>query len=189
MAPTFGGSKKTTSPIESWAYQVIPKMVASGVSPSIARPVVLGVVEQVVGIAGVGHGSGLLACRWAWATTTAATLRLPRTSISNRESPAWARAAGRNAIPIPRSRLGEKVPLVTTPPPSTGLPWRGIPWPSIVNELRVARNKHFVDYTRVAMLKAPALKLCFAGLSGDRTAKFAQFVTDRRRRAQALRPT
>lgn len=49
---------------------------------------------------------------------------------------------------------------------------------SIGDELRVARNKHFVDYTRVAMLKAPALKLCFAGLSGDRAAKFAEFVTE-----------
>jgi 4-alpha-glucanotransferase len=48
---------------------------------------------------------------------------------------------------------------------------------SIGDELRAARAKHFVDYTRVAMLKAPALKLCFAGLSGDRTATFAQFVT------------
>lgn len=46
---------------------------------------------------------------------------------------------------------------------------------SIGDDLRAARNKHFVDYSRVAMLKAPALKLCFAGLSGDRTAAFAAF--------------
>ena len=37
------------------------------------------------------------------------------------------------AIPMPRSRHGENVPLVTSPPPTTGLPWRAIPCPSITN--------------------------------------------------------
>ena len=48
---------------------------------------------------------------------------------------------------------------------------------SIGDDLRAVRSKHFVDYSRVAMLKAPALKLCFAGLSGDRTAAFAAFCS------------
>jgi 4-alpha-glucanotransferase len=47
---------------------------------------------------------------------------------------------------------------------------------SIADDLRALRTKHFVDYTRVAMVKAPALKLCFAGLSGERTEAFAAFV-------------
>ena len=47
---------------------------------------------------------------------------------------------------------------------------------SIADDLRALRQKHFVDYTGVAMVKAPALKLCFAGLSGERTDTFAAFV-------------
>jgi 4-alpha-glucanotransferase len=48
---------------------------------------------------------------------------------------------------------------------------------SIGDDLQAARNKFFVDYSRVAMLKAPALKLCFAGLAGERAESFAAFVT------------
>ena len=53
VVPTSGGSKNTTSPSWSCAYQVMPSVA---VSPSIARPVVLGVVLEVVGVAGLGHG-------------------------------------------------------------------------------------------------------------------------------------
>jgi len=41
---------------------------------------------------------------------------------------------------------------------------------------RGAARKPFVDYTGVAMVKAPALKLCFAALSGARTEGFASYV-------------
>jgi glycogen operon protein len=50
---------------------------------------------------------------------------------------------------------------------------------SIAGDLRSLRQKHFVDYTGVAMRKAPALKLCFAGLRGGRSEAFAAFVTAR----------
>ena len=36
-------------------------------------------------------------------------------------------------MPIPYPRTGESVPDVTTPPPSTGLPWRAMPGPVIAN--------------------------------------------------------
>ena len=48
---------------------------------------------------------------------------------------------------------------------------------SIADDLRALRQKHFVDYSGVAMVKAPALKLCFAGLSGERTEAFTSYVT------------
>jgi glycogen operon protein len=47
---------------------------------------------------------------------------------------------------------------------------------SVAEDLAALRAKAFVDYTGVAMVKAPALKLCFAGLRGERTAKFAEFM-------------
>ena len=47
---------------------------------------------------------------------------------------------------------------------------------SIADDLRALRQKYFVDYSGVAMLKAPALKLCFAGLGGERAGAFAAFV-------------
>jgi 4-alpha-glucanotransferase len=47
---------------------------------------------------------------------------------------------------------------------------------SVTEDLAALRTKPFVDYTGVAMVKAPALKLCFAGLRGERTAKFAEFI-------------
>jgi glycogen operon protein len=47
---------------------------------------------------------------------------------------------------------------------------------SVAEDLAALRTKNFVDYTGVAMVKAPALKLCFAGLRGERTAKFAEFM-------------
>ena len=54
VLPTSGGSKNTTSPSASWANQVIPNVGGVAVE---AGPVVLGVVEQVVGVAGVSHRS------------------------------------------------------------------------------------------------------------------------------------
>ena len=93
-------------------------------------PVVLGVVQQSSGIAGVGHRQDSFRYRGFGAIT--ARLLLPLTSIS-KTSPGSARSAATYAIPIPRSRHGEKVPLVTSPPPITGLPWRAIPGPSISN--------------------------------------------------------
>ncbi len=47
---------------------------------------------------------------------------------------------------------------------------------SISDDLVLLRRKAFVDYTGVAMVKAPALKLCFAALSGARTEEFGSFV-------------
>jgi len=49
---------------------------------------------------------------------------------------------------------------------------------SVNDDLASLRAKPFVDYTGVAMVKAPALKLCFAALSGPRTQAFASFVAD-----------
>jgi 4-alpha-glucanotransferase len=47
---------------------------------------------------------------------------------------------------------------------------------SVSDDVAALRAKSFVDYTGVAMVKAPALKLCFAALSGARTEEFASFV-------------
>ncbi len=47
---------------------------------------------------------------------------------------------------------------------------------SVGADLAALRAKPFVDYTAVANVKAPALKLCFAELSGERTEGFAAFV-------------
>ena len=47
---------------------------------------------------------------------------------------------------------------------------------SVSDDLVVLRRKPFVDYTGVAMVKAPALKLCFAALSGARIEAFASYV-------------
>jgi len=47
---------------------------------------------------------------------------------------------------------------------------------SVSDDLATLRAKPFVDYTGVAMVKAPALKLCFAALSGGRTEAFASYV-------------
>lgn len=47
---------------------------------------------------------------------------------------------------------------------------------SVADDLAMLRNKSFVDYTGVAMVKAPALKLCFAALSGSRAEAFAAYV-------------
>jgi 4-alpha-glucanotransferase len=47
---------------------------------------------------------------------------------------------------------------------------------SVSDDLVRLRAKPFVDYTGVAMVKAPALKLCFAALSGARTEAFASYV-------------
>ncbi|MGA2392290.1 MAG: 4-alpha-glucanotransferase [Candidatus Lustribacter sp.] len=47
---------------------------------------------------------------------------------------------------------------------------------SVSDDLAVLRAKSFVDYTGVAMVKAPALKLCFAALSGARTETFGAYV-------------
>jgi 4-alpha-glucanotransferase len=47
---------------------------------------------------------------------------------------------------------------------------------SVADDLAGLRAKPFVDYTAVANVKAPALKLCFAELSGERTEAFATFV-------------
>ena len=48
---------------------------------------------------------------------------------------------------------------------------------SVSDDVAALRAKPFVDYTGVAMLKAPALKLCFAALSGARTEAFASYVS------------
>jgi 4-alpha-glucanotransferase len=48
---------------------------------------------------------------------------------------------------------------------------------SVSDDLRALRMKSFVDYTGVAMVKAPALKLCYAALSGARTEAFGTYVT------------
>jgi 4-alpha-glucanotransferase len=48
---------------------------------------------------------------------------------------------------------------------------------SVSEDLEALRGRAFVDYTGVAMVKAPALKLCFAVLAGPRTEAFAAFVT------------
>ena len=47
---------------------------------------------------------------------------------------------------------------------------------SVSDDLVALRRKAFVDYTGVAMVKAPALKLCFAALSGARTEAFGSYV-------------
>jgi len=47
---------------------------------------------------------------------------------------------------------------------------------SVSDDVAALRAKPFVDYTGVAMVKAPALKLCFAALSGARTEGFASYV-------------
>jgi 4-alpha-glucanotransferase len=47
---------------------------------------------------------------------------------------------------------------------------------SVSDDLGILRSKSFVDYTGVAMVKAPALKLCFAALSGARADAFAGYV-------------
>jgi 4-alpha-glucanotransferase len=47
---------------------------------------------------------------------------------------------------------------------------------SVRDDLAALRAKPFVDYTGVAMVKTPALKLCFAVLSGARAEAFAAFV-------------
>jgi 4-alpha-glucanotransferase len=48
---------------------------------------------------------------------------------------------------------------------------------SVIDDLAALRTNPFVDYTGVAMVKAPALKLCFAALSGARTEAFASYVS------------
>jgi 4-alpha-glucanotransferase len=55
---------------------------------------------------------------------------------------------------------------------------------SVRDDLAALRAKPFVDYTGVAMVKAPALKLCFAALSGARAEAFASYVAAR---GEALR--
>jgi len=47
---------------------------------------------------------------------------------------------------------------------------------SVSDDVAALRTKPFVDYTGVAMVKAPALKLCFAALSGPRAEAFAAYV-------------
>ncbi len=47
---------------------------------------------------------------------------------------------------------------------------------SVRDDLVSLRAKPFVDYTAVAMVKAPALKLCFAALGGARAEAFAAHV-------------
>jgi (1->4)-alpha-D-glucan 1-alpha-D-glucosylmutase len=47
---------------------------------------------------------------------------------------------------------------------------------SVSDDLGALRAKPFVDYTGVAMVKAPALKLCFAALSGTRAEAFGAYV-------------
>ena len=54
VAPTCGGSKKTTSPSWSCAYQVIPNVADVALD---AGPVVLLVVGEVGRVAGVGQFS------------------------------------------------------------------------------------------------------------------------------------
>ena len=49
---------------------------------------------------------------------------------------------------------------------------------SVSDDLKALRGKTFVDYTGVAMVKAPALKLCFAALSGARAEAFASYVAE-----------
>ena len=78
---------------------------------------------------------------------------------------------------MPTPRQGDSVPLVTSPPPTTGLPWRGIPGPVIANGTsfsagpasRTARHGLGADKARV-LLAAPAQ----AGL--DRPALLHQVV-------------
>ena len=80
-------------------------------------------------------------------------------------------------MPIPTSRHGDIVPLVTTPPPTTGLPWRAIPGPvslkgtsfSAGPASRAARTASDADEAGV-LLAAPAQ----AGL--DRAALLHQVV-------------
>ena len=43
----------------------------------------------------------------------------------------FACATGTYAMPIPTSSIGECVPDVTSPPPSIGMPWRGIAFSSM----------------------------------------------------------
>lgn len=50
---------------------------------------------------------------------------------------------------------------------------------SVSDDLGTLRAKSFVDYTGVAMVKAPALKLCFAALSGGRAEAFGSYVAER----------
>jgi 4-alpha-glucanotransferase len=47
---------------------------------------------------------------------------------------------------------------------------------SVADDLEALRAKPLVDYTGVAMVKAPALKLCFAVLAGARLEAFTAFV-------------
>lgn len=47
---------------------------------------------------------------------------------------------------------------------------------SVREDLASLRASELVDYTGVAMVKAPALKLCFAALSGSRTEAFGAYV-------------
>ena len=78
---------------------------------------------------------------------------------------------------MPEPRLGESVPAVTSPPPTTGLPWRAMPGPVITNgtsrsagpSSRAARDRLGADEARV-LLAAPAQ----AGL--DRAAVLHQVV-------------
>ena len=44
-----------------------------------------------------------------------------------------AEAVGTYPMPIPTSSIGECVPDVTSPPPSIGMPWRGIARSSMTN--------------------------------------------------------
>ena len=100
--------------------QVIPKVAVVAVDPG---PVVLGVIFEVVRIAGFGHvrvpfGKEAL-------TRSGQISSSPHVDL---DLPAGLGAVARDVRhPDPRSRHGENVPLVTTPPPTTGLPWRAIP--------------------------------------------------------------
>jgi 4-alpha-glucanotransferase len=47
---------------------------------------------------------------------------------------------------------------------------------AIQADLAALRARAYVDYTGVAMVKAPALRLCFASLAGARATAFAAFV-------------
>ena len=173
LEPTSGGSKKTTSPRASCANQVIPNVAVSAVE---AHPVVLGVVQQVVGVRGLGHLAALLGSVQGLASPRArgASCRGRR---SRSRCPARPCRPARRPCRCRPPGTGSCVPLVTTPPPTTSLPCRAMPGPVMTNgasfsrRAGLARGAHGVaaDEARV-LLAAPAQ----AGL--DRAALLHQVV-------------
>ncbi len=146
VVPTSGGSKNTTSPSASCAYQVIPNVAVVAVdrAPSRARR----------GRAGPRGSwprprSGLLACRAACVSTTAVRVLAAHVDLESACRARRGRPAGRPCR-SPTPRLGDSVPLVTSPPPTTGLPWRAMPGPVDRERRRASRR------ARLARVRATA---------------------------------